>query len=79
MAKEREEVINARLAKIQESITELRTEQKALARELEDIETKRAAASKVAGMGHAERQAIAQVIAEAGSIESGEEVGGLAS
>lgn len=78
MAKDREEAINARLAKIQESINELRTEQKALAQEREQIEMNQSAAKKVAGMGHAERQAMAQMIAEAGSIESEESVKGLA-
>lgn len=79
MAEDREEVINAQLAEIQQSISKLRSEQKTLARELEEIETKRAAAKKVAGMGQAEREAIVQMIAEAGSIESQESVKGLAS
>lgn len=76
---EREEVINAQLAEIQQSISKLRSEQKRLARELEEIETKKSAALKVASMGQAERKAIAQMIAEAGSIESQESVKGLAS
>lgn len=79
MAEDREEAISTRLAEIQESVNTLRTEQKTLARELEEIETKKSAALKVAGMGQAERKAIAQMIAEAGSIESEESVKGLAS